>query len=145
MVDHGRPLENCKLTTHNEKGGYTSRSIQFAMEFLPLLALLLFFRRRLRGRGRRCLHLWWRRRRRVGCTGHAFLETADALAEPFHDFWDALSAKENQNNRKNDHPMKNTELTHGASMRPNSSGHAILTLAQSLVCGKTVPQLAPIE
>src|SRR5437016_9333876 len=81
------------------------------MEFLPLLALLLFFRRRLRGRGRRCLHLWWRRRRRVGCTGHAFLETADALAEPFHDFWDALSAKENQNNRKNDHPMKNTELT----------------------------------
>ncbi len=79
------------------------------MEPLPWLTLLLFFGWLFRRGRRRCLR--WRRWRLRGA-GHSFLEAADAFAKTFHHFGDAPSAKENQNNGKNDQPMKNTELTH---------------------------------
>src|SRR6266566_416641 len=114
--------------------------IQFAMECLPQLALLLFFRRRLRRRsGLR------RRRGRLRRAGHALLEAADAFAEALHHFGNAPAAKENQHHCQNNQPMKNTELTHGASTRPpTGSGRALSTLAQSFACGKTVLARAAI-
>src|SRR5215472_1342089 len=104
-------------------------------------SLLLFFCRRL-WRGRRGLR--WRCRRRVRGAGHTFLKAANAFAEPLHDFRDALSAKENQNDGQNDHPVKNTELTHEPPPRPNPVGAPIPTLAQSFLWGKTVLHVTPI-
>src|ERR1700751_4932982 len=110
------------------------------METLRSLALLLFFRRRLlRRSGLR------RRRGRMRGAGHAFLEAADAFAEALHHFGNAPAAKENQDNRQNNQPVNNTELTHGASTPPpTGSGRALSTLAQSFACGKTVLLWAPI-
>src|SRR6516162_940533 len=112
----------------------------FAMETLPSFGLLLFFRRRWRRRsGLR------RRRGRLRRAGHAFLEAADAFAEALHHFGNAPAAKENQHNGQNNQPVKNTELTHGASTRPpTGSGRAFSTLAQSFARGKTVLLRAPI-
>src|SRR5437588_193340 len=85
-----------------------------------------------------------RRLRRVRSAGHAFFEAADAFAEAFHDFRNALSAKENQNNRKYNHPMKNAELTHELPPSAPHGSAPISTLVQSFVCGKTVLWVAPI-
>ena len=116
--------------------------VPIALQGLPRLALLLFFRRwRRRGRrrlGRRCC-------RRVRSAGHALLKTADAFAETFHDFRDTLSAKENKDNRQNDHPMENDELTHElpprALRRANSNPSAVFRMRQDCPVGSTV---API-
>src|SRR5260370_13381100 len=43
---------------------------------------------------------------------HAVLEAAYALAQSAHDFRNSAPAEENQNDRQNDQPMKDTELTH---------------------------------
>ena len=93
----------------NKKGGHTGRPSKISRELLRASALLLFFGRLLRrwGSRRLCRRRWSLRR-----SGHAVLEAADTFAKSLHDFRDALAAKENQYNRQNHEPMKNTKFTH---------------------------------